>query len=248
MRIVGALVAMLVPIMALGGEKASFAVPPGTDTYSLLTVFGTQVAGDPIVVQATVREPGGAIPTGTVHFTAQHEGAAAIDDLGTVSVGPDGHARITVADTVPGGITLSAHFSGTDGFADSEAHEYVLIHSYAVVVEAEATILGISRSNPLKITLTMSARVTDLAGNPVAGLPVIYSVLDKREPTPWDPGEGVIVCDAATDASGYSTCKGRGTSGAVVSLLTGGSYATHQGYHEYGFDTDKAPVIAVGGP
>ncbi|MCW2787139.1 MAG: hypothetical protein JWP74_3656 [Marmoricola sp.] len=233
--------ALLVPV-ALAAAPLSASADGGIATSTSLSISGGDSYGDPMTLTAVVTSDGGT-PTGSVTFSVDGGGTLASD----VAVDPAGEATATVPATVTGLAGYHADFTGTGGFADSSGSALHVTANAGLVLKPEPSVLEISRSNPLKVTLTLSAHATRIDGTPVAGEPLTFSVLGKQ-PNLFDFGGGRVICTATTNADGFASCGGAGLGGAVVSLLAGGSYVTHFRGVGYDFSSAKAKVIVLGGP
>lgn len=234
-----AALAMSFGVAAIPYSASADAIPTSTS----LVITGGYQYGDPIRYTATVTSDSG-IPTGTVTFSGD-AGVIAAD----VPVGANGVAEYVGTTTVLGLGGYTAAFTGSGGYGDSS--DFALHQSFpaSLVLKPEPSILEISKKNPLKITLTLSAYATRPDGTPIAGEQLTFSVFGKQ-PNIFDFGGGTVICHAVTNAQGFASCGGAGIAGAVVSLLAGGSYVTHFnfGSQNYGFSSAKAKVIILGGP
>jgi hypothetical protein len=81
----------------------------------------------------------------------------------------------------------------------------------------------------------------------MAGVSVTFTLVNAYEQ--GAPGiehvpNWVSVCKAFTDANGFASCGGTGLLASIVSILTGGAYATWSAnpWHNY----TKLPVVAAG--
>jgi hypothetical protein len=92
----------------------------------------------------------------------------------------------------------------------------------------------------------MSATATRLDGTPISGEELTFSVFGKQ-PDLFDFGGGKVICRAITDAEGFASCRGAGTTGSILSILAGGSWVTHFRNNQYEFRSVKAPVVQTGG-
>lgn len=209
-------------------------------TSTMLQISGASY-GDPLTFTATVTSESGT-PTGSVTFT-EDDGDVIAED---VAVDSDGVASVTMVATQTGLTGYHAHFTGTDGYGASSGFSLHNTVIAGMVLNPEPSVLEISKRNPLKINLTLSAYASRFDGSPVVGEPLTFSVLGKQ-PNLFDFGGGTVICTAVTDADGFASCGGAGLGGAVVSLLAGGSYVTHFRSERYGFSSAKAKVILLGG-
>jgi hypothetical protein len=241
-RTVIALLAALVAPFALAAIPVTAQAADLTPTSTALTIQGGFSFGDPVTYTATVTSQAGT-PTGSVTFTVDGGATIASD----VPVDGSGVATVTTTATATGLTAFHADFTGTGGFADSSGLALNNTTAASLVLHPVPSVLEISRSNPLKITLTLSSWATRLDGTPVVGEELTFSVLGKQ-PNLFDFGGGSVICTAVTNAQGYASCGGKGVFGAIVSLLSGGSYVTHFSDDDYGFSSDKAKVIVLGGP
>jgi len=210
-------------------------------TTTSLSITGGYQYGDPITYTATVTSDSGT-PTGTVTFSSEGTTIAA-----DVPVDANGVAEYTGTTTALGLSGFTAAFTGTGGYGDSTGFTLHQSFPASLVLKPEPSVLEISRRNPLKITLTLSAYATRLDGTPIVGESLTFSVLGKQ-PNLFDFGGGTVICQAVTNAQGFASCGGAGIGGAVVSLLAGGSYVTHFNSPTYFFNSAKAKVIILGGP
>lgn len=237
--VVAVFAVLLLPVGLAAVPLAATAETIATTTS--LSITGGYQYGDPITYTATVSS-GSGTPVGTVTFSRDGEVIAA-----DVPVDEDGVAEYTGTVEVLGLYGNTADFTGTAGYGDSSGFSLYQSFEATLVLDPEPTVLEISRKNPLKLTLTLSAYATRLDGTPVAGEWLTFSVLGKQ-PNLFDFGGGTVICHAVTDEKGFASCGGSGLGGAVVSLLAGGSYVTHFVSSHYFFSSAKAKVIVLGGP
>jgi hypothetical protein len=231
---------LVVPLLVAVGLLAAPATaedPTPVPTTTTLAISGpfSHPYGEPVTVTATVTSPAGT-PTGTVTFSDDlGEVFAAdvpLDAAGTASVTfqvePDTRGRVLAA------------FTGTGGYGDSSAQLTFAKQPALVVVDPEPTVARLAPN--FTLTLTMAAHVHDTHGTPLAGHTVSFSLLGPMEMFDRDGGY-LPMCQATTDADGFATCRGSGTLGALLSIVLGGSYATHWPTSYYGYDWAQAPVI-----
>lgn len=237
----------VIPALALLLVPLAFSAFPGasaagrTPTSTSLAVAGGANYGDPLTLTATVTSASGT-PTGTVTFSADGGGVIASG----VKVDSVGHASVTSADI--GLTSYHADFTGSAGFANSSGAALHLTNLAPIVLKPIASVLTISRSVPFRFTMVASGIATRLDGTPISGERVFFTIQGKA-PSPFGPGGTAIGCTSVTNAQGYASCEGvQGRTVAVVALLGGGFYMTHDADMQYAFGTARGKLIVVGGP
>ena len=223
--------ALLVSVPVL---LVAFVVPPAlaldpVGTTTAISVTGGNKPGDLLTVKATTTSDSG-VPTGTIRFTGNDlDVLVPLDANGTATT-----QTPAATATEP----IAAEFLANEAFAyslDSERPDIM----ERIRWEPEPTV---ARLAPFRLTLTTAARLRDRTGQPMAGVTVDFTLVDNV-PQLGEPGRPFPVCTAVTDATGFATCKGSGAIAAIVSILTGGAFATQkQGF----FATDqwtKLPVV-----
>lgn len=193
----------------------------------------------PMAVRVYSQPYGGGIPTGTVDVTI--DGAAPI----TIPVDETGEASFTF--TIPENqpFPMVAQFHGTNGWADS-TRTITFTPLTQILFDPQPTLLKTGPSGA-KLTLTFATYMRNSIGQGLPGIEIHFSMLG---PVPVSYGAGnplyVPVCTATTDATGLATCGGSAALSSIVSLLTGGGYATRYIGPFNGFDTAHLPVVLKG--
>jgi hypothetical protein len=144
--------------------------------------------GQPVTFTATV-SGGPTTPTGTVQFVLDGK------ELGASRPLTDGKAAVTVPSLAVGSHTMTALYSGDAGHAPSSGTTAQRVDRMATRLVAHPALLEVL---PLRITLRLSATLTDAAGHPIAGQPVRFEV------------SGRTVCTAITAADGRASCASTG--------------------------------------
>ena len=180
----------------------------------------------------------GAVPKGTVTFYLVGQ---TFPESDPIPVGPGGRATAEVG-TFTGSINpvWRAEFTGTDGFADGVGAEG---DEGDITVTGLPTVLALGGPNLLSIPLTTSVKVLREDGYPDEGAMVEFT---------YPPGSSSFtvpnetqVCLAYADLNGLASCKGKGSTAALVSLL-GGAVRAHTLKLTTGtFVHTKLPVVAA---
>lgn len=222
-------------LVALGLPAAAGAA--GTiPTTTKITMTGDREPGGGILLIARASSASGT-PTGSVTFSGPTFATV------TVPVDDEGTATTEVV-SPPADLAGTATFVGTGEYADStDTVVWKLPDSTAW--QPSPTVLRIGGPIGLQLTLTFATRVTNKFGTPKVGVPVHFTLLAPAALFA-EPGGGLEVCTAVTDATGFATCKGKALLGAVLSILTGGAYANlYAGFFPTGAHT-RLPVVAAG--
>ncbi len=239
-RAVLALLTLLLVPLAFSTFPSASAIGRTATSTSLVVVGGASY-GDPITLTATVNAASGT-PTGTVTFSADGGGVIASG----VVVDSVGHASVTSADI--GLTSYHADFTGSAGFANSSGAALLVTNLAPMVLHPIPSVLTISRSVPFRFTMVLSGIATRPDGTPISGERLFFTVQGKA-PSPFGPGSTAIGCTSVTNAQGYASCEGvQGRTVAVVALLGGGFYMSHDADAQYAFSTARGKLIVVGGP
>lgn len=235
-----ALVALVLPL-AVTATAADADAPIPTTTYSEGNEFPIAY-GDTIYLSAFVYSDSGT-PTGTVTFTDDRGQVLAAD----VPVDGEGQADAQgVADFV-GTRTYLLSFHGTGGYGGSSSTRTARCCFSGLDPQPTVARISTTGGRP-QVTLTTSAYLRSYQDfgrlSPVAGQTLVFTV-GGRKPSGTSLGGGTVVCRATTDVWGFASCRGKGTIGALASVLAGGSWVTHP-YAGRNDDSVKAKVIAVG--
>lgn len=187
---------------------------------------------------------GSGVPTGTVVFFLVGQAAPL---TGPVAVDATGLAKATVPQS--GGIFASyrAEFTGTNGYADSQGAQG---DGGVVLMDPQPTILQLGGPSLLKLNLTMSAYMHYTDGSPAEGESVYFTLLSPAVGASGHPQMSpfyippIPVCTAVSGQDGIASCKGAGTGGAILSILTLGAWANQPDFFNY--YSVHEPVIVVG--
>jgi hypothetical protein len=235
---------LLALVLALGlvapAAAISSAVADDLKTATVsVSVSGGDHVGSSFYVVVSVRSPeGGLVPESDVALTGVGDGTPVHSQYG----------HLEIAGVAPSNdpVTVTATFLGAPGYAPGgtgSATTKPLLHP---TFSAEPTVAKIGPG--LKLTLTLSTHATNFLGQPMAGVPVAFSVVaayQQGAPGPQtQPDRAILVCKAFTDANGFASCGGAGLLGSVVSILSGGGYATWSS-NPWGNYT-KLPVVTRG--
>ncbi|TDO30007.1 Ig-like domain-containing protein [Kribbella sp. VKM Ac-2527] len=172
--------------------------------------------GQPVTVTATVTG-GSTTPTGEVQFVVDGT------DSGTPRPLVTGKASISLPGLAVGAHTLTARYTGDATHAPSSGSTSQQVNRMATRLVAHPAVLEIL---PLRITLRLSATLTDATGQPLPGQQVRFVLSDRT------------VCTATTAANGRASCTSTGAwLAAVLHLGYDAHYdgtPTHQPSHAHG--------------
>lgn len=198
----------------------------------------------PVTLTARISSAAG-VPTGSVTFFQR---GIAEPIAAPVVVDARGDATLVVPHV--SNAFYAAEFTGTGVYADSVA-DGSSVGLEELVLTAEPTIARIGGPGLLKLNLTMSAHAHYTDGSPAVGNTILFTLLGVPAgpsvggpPTPPETAFPLVVCQAKVDHDGLATCKGTGTIGALVSILTLGGYASYA--RVFSWDYVKLPVILTG--
>lgn len=234
---------LFVALLPLAGPALAPAHADGPVPTVLFVHFGGDGdhAGQSIDVIADVRpaDGGPAYPRGSVVFS--------VGDGTPVPVDPtylSAKTTVTIPSNDP--FTVTATFTGTDGWGDSTASG-TFTPLTRRVFDPEPTVARIGAGS-LRLTLTFATYLRNTIGGPMPGRQIAFTLLNPP-PTFNEPGGySIPVCTATTDANGLASCKGSAALASIVSILTNGGYATYVNGPFTGSEFVHLPVIVAGGP
>ncbi|MCW2787140.1 MAG: Ig-like domain repeat protein [Marmoricola sp.] len=231
---------VLVVVAALGLVAVPAQAADPIPTTTTLVITGGDHIGDPVTMTATATSASGT-PTGTFYLTGTHE---------TQAFPADANGSATYTDTMrQKSVEFQAYFVGTNGYGDShQITQKVTLD--LVYFDAQPTVARIGAGG-LRLTLSFAVHLHDVNGAPMAGRAVEFTLF---HPPTYSPGQSTgpvkVVCDTVSDAHGNAACSGNEAPAAIVSILSGGAWASHMVPDPFfGTSADeftKLPVIVLG--